>query len=106
MGSYDGFGDVDTFKLTNDKFNDGSNLKDAESDAFKRACMRFGLGIELWSGSTQTEEEASAAKGRAASYSDNVKVEKVDMRKKENKPTKEDVERMNSIMDSIVGEDG
>ena len=106
MGSYDGFGDVDTFKLTNDKFNDGSNLKDAESDAFKRACMRFGLGIELWSGSTQTEEEASAAKGRAASYNDNIKVEKVDMRKKENKPTKEDVERMNSIMDSIVGEDG
>jgi len=39
-------------------------------------------------------------------YNDNIKVEKVDMRKKENKPTKEDVERMNSIMDSIVGEDG
>ena len=26
------------------------------------------------------------------------------MRKKENKPTKEDVERMNAIMDSIVSE--
>ncbi len=25
-------------------------MKLAESDAFKRACMRFGLGVELWSG--------------------------------------------------------
>ena len=45
MGSFMGCGDVDTIKLDNPKFNDGSNLKDAESDAFKRACMRFGLGV-------------------------------------------------------------
>ena len=100
MGTYEGFGDVDTFKLNNDKFNDGTNLKDAESDAFKRACMRFGLGVELWSGSTQTEEEASAEAGAE----DNVEVQKVDMRKKENKPTAEDTAAMNAIMDSIVGE--
>ena len=99
-GSYVGFGDVDTFKLNNDKFNDGSNLKDAESDAFKRACMRFGLGVELWSGSKQSEEEATAA----AEPEDRIEVTTVDMRKKEHKPTKEDVERMNAIMDSIVGE--
>ena len=54
--SYDGIGDVDTFKLDNKSINDGSLLKDAESDAFKRACMRFGLGVELWSGDI-TEEE-------------------------------------------------
>ena len=90
MGSYDGFGDVDTFKLSNAKFNDGSNLKDAESDAFKRACMRFGLGVELWSGSIEPE--------------DRVEVTKVDMRKKEHKPTAEDIKRMNDIMDSIVAE--
>jgi predicted dehydrogenase len=100
MGTYEGFGDVDTFKINNAKFNDGTNLKDAESDAFKRACMRFGLGVELWSGSTQTEEEASAEAGREA----NVEVQKVDMRKKENKPTAEDTAAMNAIMDSIVGE--
>ena len=100
MGTYQGFGDVDTFKINNAKFNDGTNLKDAESDAFKRACMRFGLGVELWSGSTQTEEEASAEAGREA----NVEVQKVDMRKKENKPTPEDTAAMNAIMDSIVGE--
>ena len=110
MGSYDGFGDVDTFKLGNAKFNDGTNLKDAESDAFKRACMRFGLGVELWSGSTQSEEEATAVApdGYTQEMADKdakVEVTKVDMRKKENKPTKEDIARMNDIMDSILDQD-
>jgi hypothetical protein len=110
MGSYDGFGDIDTFKLGNAKFNDGTNLKDAESDAFKRACMRFGLGVELWSGSKQSEEEATAVApdGYTQDMADKdakVEVTKVDMRKKENKPTKEDIQRMNDIMDSIVAQD-
>ena len=100
MGSYDGFGDVDTFKLSSAKFNDGSNLKDAESDAFKRACMRCGLGVELWTGSKQTEEESRAE------VDDNIEVTKVDMRKKENKLSKEEVAKMEAIMDSIVGTDG
>ena len=99
MGSYDGFGDIDTFKLNNDKFNDGTNLKDAESDAFKRACMRFGLGVELWSGSVESEEEATAV----TQPEDRVEVTKIDMRKKEHKPTAEDEQRMNDIMDSILG---
>jgi hypothetical protein len=98
MGTYDGFGDVDTFKLSNAKFNDGTNLKDAESDAFKRACMRFGLGVELWSGSKQSEEEATAA----IEPEDRVEVTKIDMRKKEHQPTPEDVKRMESIMDDIL----
>ena len=101
MGSYMGVGDVDTFKLNNPKFNDGSNFKDAESDAFKRACMRFGLGVERLSGSKQTEEEA-----RAEVTEDRVEVTKVDMRKKENKPSAEDKASMEAIMDSIVGTDG
>jgi len=107
MGSFDGFGDVDTFKLSNSKFNDGSNLKDAESDAFKRACMRFGLGVELWSGSKQTEEEATAVApdGYTQDMADKdakVEVNKVDMRRKENKVSAEDKEKMNTIMDSIL----
>lgn len=111
MGSYMGVGDVDTFKLNNSKFNDGSNFKDAESDAFKRACMRFGLGVELWTGSKQTEEEATSVghNGYTQDMADadaKVEVEKVDMRRKENKPTKEDVAKMEAIMDSIVGTDG
>jgi hypothetical protein len=86
MGSYDGFGDIDTFKLDNPKFNDGTNLKDAESDAFKRACMRFGLGVELWSGSDVSEEEHTATLVSTADPdTDNVVVTKVDMRKKEHK---------------------
>ena len=93
MGSYDGFGDIDTFKLNSEKFNDGTNLKDAESDAFKRACMRFGLGVELWSGSTQTEEEASAEAAREAK----VEVTKVDMRKKENKMPKPEAKPIDEI---------
>ena len=110
MGSFDGFGDVDTFKLGNAKFNDGTNLKDAESDAFKRACMRFGLGVELWSGSVQSEEEATAVAPdgytqEMAEKDAMVEVTKVDMRKKENKPTKEDIQRMNDIMDSILDQD-
>jgi hypothetical protein len=110
MGSYDGFGDIDTFKLDNAKNNDGSNLKDAESDAFKRACMRFGLGVELWSGSKQSEEEATSVApdgytAEMAAKDAQVEVTKVDMRKKENKPTKEDIQRMNDIMDSIVSQD-
>ena len=64
--------------------------------------MRFGLGVELWSGSKQSEEESTAE--AATSREDDIVVTKVDMRKKENKPTKEDVERMNAIMDSIVSE--
>ena len=46
MGSYDGFGDVDTFKLSNAKFNDGTNLKDAESDAFKRRSVKMHCGLD------------------------------------------------------------
>lgn len=115
MGSYDGFGDVDTFKLGNAKFNDGNNLKDAESDAFKRACMRFGLGVELWSGSKQTEEEHSAAGVSDNSYvpkpytaedaakDAKVEVTKADMRKKENKLSAEDKAAQAAIMDSILG---
>ena len=97
MGTYEGFGDIDTFKLNNEKFNDGTNLKDAESDAFKRACMRFGLGVELWSGSKQTEEEASAEASKEAS----VKVEKVAMRKKENRDTADEKARREAIWDSM-----
>ena len=64
-GSYQGVGDVDTFKLDNKSINDGSLFKDAESDAFKRACMRFGLGVELWSGDVTEEElESSTQSGK------------------------------------------
>ena len=67
MGSYDGFGDVDTFKLSNAKFNDGSNLKDAESDAFKRACVSWGIGRFLYRLPIQTLK-TKEYKGREYPY--------------------------------------
>ena len=61
----------------------------------------WSLSAELWSGSKQSEEEATAA----TEPEDRVEVTKVDMRKKEHKPTiREDIKRMNDIMDSIVSE--
>ena len=64
-GTFQGVGDVDTFKLDNKSINDGSLLKDAESHSFKRACMRFGLGVELWSGDVTEEEfERSTPSGK------------------------------------------
>ena len=45
---YEGAGDVEGPALARATL--GECLKLAESDAFKRACMRFGLGVELWSG--------------------------------------------------------
>ena len=54
LGTFDGVGDVKDFQLSSQA--DGTNYKFAESDAFKRACMHFGLGVELWSGD-ETEEE-------------------------------------------------
>ena len=40
-----GAGDVE-----HDQGSNGANLKHAESDAFKRACMNVGLGLHLWCG--------------------------------------------------------
>lgn len=40
-----GSGDVET-----DQGSNGSNLKHAESDAFKRAAINLGLGLHLWCG--------------------------------------------------------
>jgi len=70
--------------------------------------MRFGLGVELWSGSKQTEEEATsyAPDGYTQEQADKdaaVNVTKVDMRRKENKLSAEDKAAHNAIMDSILG---
>jgi len=67
MGSYDGAGDVESAALNRATL--GECLKLAESDAFKRACMRFGLGVELWSGTDDfyaddNKQEPIEKKGR------------------------------------------
>tara|TARA_R110000824_G_scaffold397922_1_gene601237 strand:- start:1133 stop:2182 length:1050 start_codon:yes stop_codon:yes gene_type:complete len=55
LGKFDGVGDVEPYQLNNQ--SDGTNFKFAESDSFKRACLRFGLGVELWSGDVTEEED-------------------------------------------------
>lgn len=45
---YEGAGDVEGPALA--RATQGECLKLAESDAFKRACMRAAIGVELWSG--------------------------------------------------------
>ncbi len=45
---YQGAGDVEAPALA--RATTGECLKLAESDAFKRACMRAAIGVELWSG--------------------------------------------------------
>jgi hypothetical protein len=70
--------------------------------------MRFGLGVELWSGSKQSEEEATSVAPdgytqEQANKDAMVEVTKVDMRKKENKLSAEDKAAHNVIMDSILG---
>ena len=106
MGSFMGCGDVDTIKLDNPKFNDGSNLKDAESDAFKRACMRFGLGVELWSGSDESEEESM----QNAVYSSSTQVQSQKVRTKpepvEPRPLDEISEDEAPFSDPVKSTDG
>jgi len=36
--------------VEHDQGSDGTNAKHAESDAFKRCCMKIGLGLHLWAG--------------------------------------------------------
>ena len=42
--------DIDARRTHVDGVGIGDDLKDAESDALKRAAMRMGVGLHLWSG--------------------------------------------------------
>ena len=74
LGTFEGVGDVELFQLNNQ--SDGTNFKFAESDAFKRACMRFGLGVELWSGDV-TEEEDMVNEAHSSNTEDTPKKKEV-----------------------------
>lgn len=43
--------------------HDGARLKDAESDAFKRAAMKLGVGLHLWAQDEYALDKQLAAKG-------------------------------------------
>jgi len=74
LGTFDGVGDVKDFQLSSQA--DGTNYKFAESDAFKRACMHFGLGVELWSGDV-TEEEDMVNEAHSSNTEDTPKKKEV-----------------------------
>ncbi len=63
LGTFQGAGDVENSALQ--RATKGECLKLAESDAFKRACMRFGLGVELWSGTDDFYVDDSPVKKAA-----------------------------------------
>ena len=55
LGTVQEVGDVDRHALARN-LTESEILKLAVSDGIKRCCMRFGIGLELWTGNT-TEEE-------------------------------------------------
>ena len=55
LGKMEEVGDVDMNAL-NRNITESEILKLAVSDGIKRCCMRFGIGLELWTGG-ETEEE-------------------------------------------------
>tara|TARA_R100001460_G_scaffold29450_4_gene58633 strand:+ start:3316 stop:4209 length:894 start_codon:yes stop_codon:yes gene_type:complete len=70
---YQGAGDVEANALQ--RATQGECLKLAESDAFKRASMRAGLGVELWSGTDDfymEDDKPKATKPKATKKQDKV----------------------------------
>ena len=61
LGTVQEVGDVDRHALARN-LTESEILKLAVSDGIKRCCMRFGIGLELWTGDT-TEEEHYAGSG-------------------------------------------
>ena len=59
LGTIEEVGDVDSNQLKNNN-TESELLKLAVSDGIKRCCMRFGIGLELWTGGITEEEHYSA----------------------------------------------
>jgi len=93
--SHDEVGDVDTNDVKNNN-TEGELLKLCMSDALKRGAMRHGIGLHLWTGET-TEEEHYANKTNDMFK---VQVEKKPVKK----PTKQEQEAMNKVVDEMVAE--
>ena len=59
LGTMEEVGDVDSNALKRN-ITESEVLKLAVSDGIKRCCMRFGIGLELWTGGVTEEEHYSA----------------------------------------------
>lgn len=67
LGVVEEIGDVDTHAISRN-ITESEVLKLAVSDGIKRCCMRFGIGLELWTGGV-TEEEHYAGGGMMTTQS-------------------------------------
>jgi len=61
LGTVQEVGDVDRHALARN-LTESEILKLAVSDGIKRCCMRFGIGLELWTGDTTEEEHYAGSK--------------------------------------------
>ena len=61
LGTVEEVGDVD-MNAMNRNITESEILKLAVSDGIKRCCMRFGIGLELWTGGTTEEEHYASEK--------------------------------------------
>tara|TARA_R100000008_G_scaffold84667_1_gene72681 strand:- start:1331 stop:2290 length:960 start_codon:yes stop_codon:yes gene_type:complete len=90
---------INMFK--NGKKSEGELIKDAESDAIKRCCMRLGIGLHLWEQDMSEEEySASISEDNNPKSKPKVKVEKKPVKK----PTKKEQESMEKVADEMVAE--
>lgn len=60
FGVVEEIGDVDTHAISRN-ITESEVLKLAVSDGIKRCCMRFGIGLELWTGGVTEEEHYAGA---------------------------------------------
>lgn len=60
LGVVEEIGDVDTHAISRN-ITESEVLKLAVSDGIKRCCMRFGIGLELWTGGVTEEEHYAGA---------------------------------------------
>ena len=60
LGIVEEIGDVDTHAISRN-ITESEVLKLAVSDGIKRCCMRFGIGLELWTGGVTEEEHYAGA---------------------------------------------
>ena len=99
LGVVEEIGDVDTHAISRN-ITESEVLKLAVSDGIKRCCMRFGIGLELWTGGVTEEEHYAGAEQEVVSVAKTT----VDSAKKFSEDTGAEVkvaDNLNVFMDSF-----
>ena len=86
----------------NGKKSEGELIKDAESDALKRCCMRLGIGLELWEqGLMEDTTEPVAEKKTAAPVKTGTSPSKKVEPKLEESSTQKNSDELNEILSAM-----